>query len=291
MKLFSEALPWYKGNLHTHTTLSDGRATPEETFALYKAEGYSFMALTDHRKRYPGFEDKDFVVIPAGEYHLNDMATNTAYHIVGLNIASEVINTDADRPQEIIDKVVAAGGMAVVAHPAWSLMRHDELISLEHYEATEIFNGVSDAYSNRGCSADHIDSAAAKGKLPLLFATDDTHFYDTDKFLGFIWLQTGDFSIDGIMKAIRAKQFYASQGPRFGQITVEDGQVQVEMETPVKRISVMSNAFFAGGRVIEQPGQLITFGSYKIGGYDKWIRVEAADAEGKRCWSNFIALK
>ena len=49
---------WYKGNLHTHTTLSDGRATPEETFALYKAEGYSFMALTDHRKRYPGFEDR-----------------------------------------------------------------------------------------------------------------------------------------------------------------------------------------------------------------------------------------
>lgn len=194
-------------------------------------------------------------------------------------------------PQEIIDKVVAAGGMAVVAHPAWSLMRHDELISLEHYEATEIFNSVSDAYSNRGCSADHIDSAAAKGKLPLLFAVDDTHFYDTDKFLGFIWLQTHDFSIDGIMKAIRAKQFYASQGPRFQQITLEEGQVHVEMETPVKRISVMSNAFLPAEGLWKSPGQLITSGSYKIGGYDRWIRVEAVDADGKRCWSNFVSLK
>ena len=25
---------WYKGNLHTHTTLSDGRLTPEESAAL-----------------------------------------------------------------------------------------------------------------------------------------------------------------------------------------------------------------------------------------------------------------
>lgn len=27
---------WYKGNLHTHTTNSDGAYTPEETIALYK---------------------------------------------------------------------------------------------------------------------------------------------------------------------------------------------------------------------------------------------------------------
>ena len=39
MKLFDETLPWYKANLHTHTTVSDGKATPEEAIRLYKDAG------------------------------------------------------------------------------------------------------------------------------------------------------------------------------------------------------------------------------------------------------------
>ena len=39
---------WYKGNLHTHTTRSDGRKSPEEVMALYRDHGYDFLALTDH---------------------------------------------------------------------------------------------------------------------------------------------------------------------------------------------------------------------------------------------------
>lgn len=45
---FDEKGKWYKGNLHTHTTASDGRYTPEETMNLYRRLGYDFLALTDH---------------------------------------------------------------------------------------------------------------------------------------------------------------------------------------------------------------------------------------------------
>ena len=38
----------YKANLHCHTTLSDGRLTPEEVKARYLAGGYSVVAFTDH---------------------------------------------------------------------------------------------------------------------------------------------------------------------------------------------------------------------------------------------------
>ena len=34
---------WYKGNLHTHTTLSDGKKTPDESIALYREKGYDFL--------------------------------------------------------------------------------------------------------------------------------------------------------------------------------------------------------------------------------------------------------
>lgn len=39
---------WYKGNLHTHTFWSDGKAFPEEAVVWYKSRGYNFLGLSDH---------------------------------------------------------------------------------------------------------------------------------------------------------------------------------------------------------------------------------------------------
>lgn len=39
---------FYKANLHCHTTISDGKRTPEEIKALYMKKGYSIVAYTDH---------------------------------------------------------------------------------------------------------------------------------------------------------------------------------------------------------------------------------------------------
>ena len=39
---------FYKANLHCHTTVSDGRLTPEEIKAHYVSNGYSIVAYTDH---------------------------------------------------------------------------------------------------------------------------------------------------------------------------------------------------------------------------------------------------
>jgi len=39
-----------KGDLHTHTTASDGTASIEEMAAAAKAKGYAFLAITDHSK-------------------------------------------------------------------------------------------------------------------------------------------------------------------------------------------------------------------------------------------------
>ena len=39
---------WYKGNLHSHTTVSDGKMTPEQSVEVYKEHGYNFLALSEH---------------------------------------------------------------------------------------------------------------------------------------------------------------------------------------------------------------------------------------------------
>jgi hypothetical protein len=43
-----EGLPWWKGNLHTHSLWSDGDQFPEMVTDWYKEHGYHFLALSDH---------------------------------------------------------------------------------------------------------------------------------------------------------------------------------------------------------------------------------------------------
>lgn len=61
---------WYKGNLHSHTTNSDGRLTPEEAFHLYKEHGYSFLCFSEH-DRFTNLtalcEGEEFLILPGLE--------------------------------------------------------------------------------------------------------------------------------------------------------------------------------------------------------------------------------
>lgn len=41
---------WYKGNLHTHTLVSDGQALPVESAVLYRDAGYHFLMFSDHNR-------------------------------------------------------------------------------------------------------------------------------------------------------------------------------------------------------------------------------------------------
>ena len=45
---FSPDLPWFCGNLHSHTTESDGRESPAAVMAHYRRLGYDFLAISDH---------------------------------------------------------------------------------------------------------------------------------------------------------------------------------------------------------------------------------------------------
>ena len=60
----------YKVGLHTHTTLSDGRVSPEEAAKIYKAAGYDALAITDHWKYYPEGELEGLLIISGCEYNM-----------------------------------------------------------------------------------------------------------------------------------------------------------------------------------------------------------------------------
>lgn len=90
--MFAESGNWYKGNLHSHTTNSDGRMTPEEAVSLYKNYGYHFLCLSEHdlytdlREQ---FDSEDFILLPGVEasvWLLNEEKTGLikTHHIHGI---------------------------------------------------------------------------------------------------------------------------------------------------------------------------------------------------------------
>lgn len=67
---FSHKKNWYRGNLHSHTVVSDGKLTPAQAVELYKANGYSFLSFSEH-DIYTDYGDEfnsdDFILIPSIE--------------------------------------------------------------------------------------------------------------------------------------------------------------------------------------------------------------------------------
>jgi hypothetical protein len=57
-------MPILKGNLHAHTTFSDGRRPIGEVIGRYRELGYDFLAITDHDDR---VLDDYWFNIPAGD--------------------------------------------------------------------------------------------------------------------------------------------------------------------------------------------------------------------------------
>ena len=290
-KFFDSSKPWYKGNLHTHTTVSDGRKSSDEAAAFFRGAGYDFICLTDHRKTGALPAIDGLLVIPGAEYDINDAKARSAWHITAINMAEPFDMAGVTTPGGIVANINKAGALAVLAHPAWSLLTHEGIMELRGLEAIEVFNGISEAYGNRGDSASYIDALASKGFIRPLLAVDDSHFYDKDALIGFTMVNTDDFTPDGVVDAIRAGRSYASQGPVIRQISINDGVVTVECG-PLKRICFMTDSFWDFDRVADcVNGEPIIRAEYKIKPSDTWLRVEGEDFTGKKCWSNVIVVK
>lgn len=60
-------MPLLKGNLHAHTTFSDGRRPVHEVIARYRALEYDFLAITDHDD---GVDEDYWFNIPPGDDRL-----------------------------------------------------------------------------------------------------------------------------------------------------------------------------------------------------------------------------
>ena len=277
----------YKIGLHIHTNLSDGKCSPEEVARIYKDAGFDAIAITDHWKYYTEGELEGLKILSGCEYNVGVRNTiEGVMHIVGIGMKEDpCINRDASC-QEIIDGIKAAGGMAVLAHPAWSLNSVEQIETLHGFDMLEIYNSVSDTHqSARPYSGYLVDVLANKGIHFPLTATDDAHYYDgSDETKSYIIADSPSLEWKDIATAIEQKKFYATQGPT---LKIErEGNVIRLICSECERIAFFSNLSWSSDRVF--CGKGLTYAEYEIKEEEKWVRFEVRDAKGLEAWSNIF---
>ena len=289
MKLFDASLPFFKGNTHAHTTISDGRVSPEECMRQYREAGYDFLALTDHWVVGEERADQGILVLPGVEYDFS-FATQVLHLVCLFPKAEDASGIVRGTPhQAVIEQVNRAGGAAIAAHPVWSLNTHDFLASLDGVDIAEVYNTMSDEPFNgpRGNAEGILDVTAANGKLFNLVAADDAHAYAGEQCVSFTMVQAEDKTVGGILAALRQGRFYASQGPEFRQIEKHGREIIVHT-SPVSRITVCSNAYWIRERCMEGNG--LTERIYTARPGERFVRVQLTDEQGRKAWSNPISL-
>ncbi len=295
MRWISRDFQQYKANFHTHTTESDGKRTPQESVDCYFERGYDILAITDHRKLTDtsSLDVHGMIMVPGVEFDTKPDALQAA-HILGLGITEKAISAygGARTPaQEIIDLIRADGGLAVYAHPAWSLNTPEFLLSLHNLSAVEVWNSVSDLPYNvtRSDSSLLLDICGARGMLLPFLGNDDTHHYESDLASGCTMVLAREKTVEGVMDAIIHRRVYATRGPRIYALEMEGNTVHVEC-SKASTIVFASAALWGDTRV--RIGNNLTEAEYTIHDreWERFIRVEIIDENGRKAYSSPFSL-
>ena len=262
---------------------------------IYREAGFDAVAITDHWVYHPQGEIGGLKIISGCEYNIDFGIRDTAdgiMHIVGIGMKTKPeLDEKTARRQEVIDAINDCGGMAVLAHPYWSLNTKEDVEALHDFSLLEIYNSVSDVHQSvRPYSGYLVDVLANDGYVLPLIATDDTHYYDgTDDAKSFLMVESESDSVEDILSGIRASRFYASQGPELYVTQTGEGARTICVRcSPCSLISFVTGASWAKDCVIR--GENLTCAEYTLQDYDKWVRVEVKDAAGRFAWSSVISF-
>ena len=212
----------FKANLHSHTTLSDGNLTPEQSVAAYKEHGYQVLALTDHEAPYAHhrFTTDEFLMLtgyeayirPSSEciidrygpeIHLNLFAKNPDnLTFIGYDpnyckyLSQEYVSNlpksrdlgprqyNPEYIQNFIDCAVENGYLVSYNHPCWSMEQQEDILNLKNIFSLEVFNSCSVTENACEVNLALYDALLRRDKFWYLHGADDNHnFVPLDNYL------------------------------------------------------------------------------------------------------------
>lgn len=293
---------FWRGNLHTHSTNSDGVLPPEEVCRRYRAEGYDFLALTDHFVGlwgYPisdttGYRTEGFTTILGAELHSGAMANGELWHILAVGLPPDFAPSDSphfvpvagqETAAQIAQRAVDAGAFVAIAHPQWSGLTLEDARSVTAAHAVEIYNHGCAMGCDRPDGFAIADLLLSEGRRLTLIATDDAHFSEPDFFGGWVMVKAQANEPEALLAALKAGHFYSTQGPELRDVRIEDNRVIVESSAVS---SVIAIGWGTGAKGVH--GHSMTRAEVPLDRLNNspWIRVAVIDAAGRRAWSNPI---
>ncbi|MCA1596282.1 MAG: CehA/McbA family metallohydrolase [Chloroflexi bacterium] len=269
---------WIRGNIHTHTTASDGKSDPQDVVDWYAAHGYDFLIITDHNLvlALDGLDSRGMLLVRGEEL------TASCSHVLGLGIQETLPRGEST--QEQIDLVNEAGGLAVVCHPYWMGLSPQDIEPLHGYFGIELFNRVCFRLNGKGDSVAWWDTLLSKGKRSWGLAVDDCHDLEIDAGHGWLMVAARENTWPALREALSQGSFAASSGPRFDRISVLDREVTISA-------AGWTQARFIGqdGRVLHDCGAGSAVPapdfSFVLPETEPFVRVEISDEQGLRAWS------
>ena len=313
---------FYKANLHCHTTISDGRMTPEEIKEAYTSRGYSVVAFTDHDVLipHPELADESFLPLNAYEMEINehypkkpdsktchmclialepDNVKQVCFHRSKylprntVNYVSQV-KYDENEPDfereytgdcinGIMKKARDNGFFVTYNHPTWSREGHNDYDRYSYMNAMEVYNSECEVLGYFEYNEKDYDDMLRSGKRIYCVATDDTHSKEAC-FGGFTMIKADNLEYKSITDALLNGNFYASQGPEIYNLWVEDNILHIDCS------DVTAIRFNTGVRrarkVNAEDGKTLNSAEFEIKPDDVYFRVTIRDKNGKFAYTN-----
>jgi hypothetical protein len=299
---FTAAGRFWRGNLHTHSTRSDGILSPEEVCRRYRAEGYDFIALTDHfigLYDYPivdtvPMRSDGFTTILGAELHSGAMANGELWHILAVGLPADFAPSNSphfapvqgqETGPEIAARAVAAGAFVAIAHPQWSGLTLADARSITAAHAVEVYNHGCAAGCDRPDGFAIADLLLSEGRRLTMIATDDAHFSEPDHFGGWTMVKSTENTPESLLAALKAGHFYSSQGPELKDVRIEGTHLVIESTAVV---SGMALGHGTGAKSVHGSSMTVTKVPLERLNDSPWVRAVVVDAAGKRAWSNPI---
>ncbi len=299
---FTTAGKFHRGNLHTHSTNSDGVLSPEEVCRRYQAEGYDFIALTDHFVGlfdYPitdtsAFHNDRFTTILGAELHTGTMENGHLWHLVAAGLPCDFTPPNAPHFRPVMGSETAAsiaqrardaGAFVAIAHPHWSGMSEADARTITAAHAVEIYNHGCVVDNDRGEGFVTLEHLLNGGRKLNLIATDDAHFNTPDFFGGWVMVKATENTPEALLNALKAGEFYSSTGPEINNIRFTKEGIEVDCSSAAT-IIVQGQ----GTSMATLHGKTMTTGKLSLDRLSNspWIRITVVDRAGKRAWSNPI---
>ena len=292
---------FWRGNLHTHSNLSDGALEPRAVVEAYKHAGYDFMQLSEHfigNFDFPiadtrSFRSNNFTTLIGAELHAPETRVGELWHIVAAGLPLDFPrNLDGETGEQLARRAHEAGAFIGIAHPAWSQLTIEDGRAIDCAHAVEVYNHGCAIENDRGDGWYLLDQLLTEGHRLTAFATDDAHFKTPDHFGGWVHVKAESLDPDALLEALKRGLYYSSMGPQIHAIEMHGKEISIAC-SPVDTITVVCGT----SRSMVRTGRAITEASFELAKLEKgwllrkpsdWFRVTIIDNAGKRAWSNPI---